>query len=78
MENTSLSVEERLQADRTGDYSREIHKQLKQIEMRLASEARKLHDRLTHEKIRAAENAISSATAVIQLFQNVENFKERN
>lgn len=78
MKNTSLSVEERLRADRTGEYSREIQKQLQQIEIRLASEARKPRDRFTHEKIRAAENAISSATAIMQLFENLENFKERN
>ena len=60
MEDSSLSLEERLRSDKTGEYSREVYKQLKQIELRLATEARKLHDRLLHEKIKAAETAVIS------------------
>ena len=77
MENSSLSVEERLRSDKTGEYAREVYKQLKQIELRLATEARKLHNRLTHEKIKAAETAVISSTAVIQLFETAGKFEER-
>ena len=77
MENSSLSVEERLRSDKTGEYAREVYKQLKQIELRLASEARTLHDRSTHEKIKAAETAVISSIAVIQLFDTAINFEER-
>jgi hypothetical protein len=77
MENSSLSVEERLRSDKTGEYAREIHKQLKQIELRLATAARKLHDRSTHEKIKAAETAVTSATALMQLFESTASFEER-
>ncbi|MBM3337590.1 MAG: hypothetical protein FJY60_07910 [Betaproteobacteria bacterium] len=77
MENTLLSVEDRLRSDNTGEYSREISKQLKQIELRLATEARKLHDRSTHEKIKAAETAIKSAAAVMQLFETAGKYEER-
>lgn len=77
MENSSLSVEERLRSDKTGEYSREVYKQLKQIELRLATEARKLHDRSTHEKIKAAETAVRSSSAAMQLFETAVNFEER-
>ena len=77
MENSSLSVGERLRSDKTGEYAREIYKQLKKIELRLASEARKLHDRSAHEKIKAAETAVISSTALMQLFESAVNFKER-
>ena len=77
MENSSLSVEERLRSDKTGEYAREVYKQLKQIELRLASEARKLHDRSTHEKIKAAETAVISSTSLMQLIESDVNFKER-
>ena len=77
MEKSSLSVEERLRSDKTGEYSREIYKQLKKIELRLATEARKLHDRSTHEKIKAAETAVISSTALMQLFESAVNFEER-
>jgi hypothetical protein len=77
MENSSLSVEERLRSDKTGEYAKGVHKQLKQIELRLATEARKLHDRSTHEKIKAAETAVISSTALMQLFESAVNFKER-
>ena len=77
MEDSSLSVEERLRSDKTGEYSREVYKQLKQIELRLATEARKLHDRSSHEKIRAAETAVISSTALMQLFESAVNFEER-
>lgn len=77
MENSSVSVEERLRSDKTGAYFREIFKQLKQIELRLAAEARKLHDRSTHEKIKAAETAVTSSIAVMQLFDTAANFEER-
>jgi hypothetical protein len=77
MENSSLSVEDRLRLDKTGEYSREVYKQLKQIELRLATEARKLHDRSTHEKIKAAETAVISSTAFMQLFESAINFEER-
>ena len=77
MENSSLSVEERLRSDKSGEYSKEIYKQLKQIELRLTAEARKLHDRSTHEKIKAAETAVISSTALMQLFESAVNFKER-
>jgi len=76
MENSSLSVEERLRSDKTGEYSKEVDKQLKQIELRLATEARKLHHRLTHEKIKAAETAVISSIAVMQLFDTAVNFEE--
>ena len=76
MENSSLSVEERLRSDKTGEYTIEIGKQLKQIELRLAAEARKLHDRSMHEKIKAAETAVISSTALIQLFESAVNFEE--
>ena len=77
MENSSLSVEERLRSDNTGEYFREVYKQLKQIELRLTAEARKLHDRSTHEKIKAAETAVISSTALMQLIESAVNFKER-
>ena len=77
MENSSLSVEERLQSDKTGEHAREIYAQLKQIELRLAAEARKLHDRSTHEKIKAAETAVISSTTFMQLFESTVNFDER-
>ena len=77
MENSSLSVEERLRSDKTGEYSREVYKQLKKIELRLATEARKLHDRATHERIKAAETAVISSTALMQLFESAVNFEER-
>ena len=77
MENSSLSVEERLRSDKTGEYSREVYKQLKKIELRLTAEARKLHDRSTHEKIKAAETAIISSAAVMQLFETAGKFEER-
>ncbi len=77
MENASLSVEERLRSDKTGEYSREVYKRLKQIELRLTTEARKPHDRATHEKIKAAETAVISSIAVIQLFDTAINFEER-
>ncbi len=77
MENASLSVEERLQSDKTGEYARDVYRQLKKIELRLATEARKLHDRSTHEKIKAAETAVISSTALMQLFESAVNFKER-
>ena len=77
MENSTLSVEERLRSDKTGEYAREVYKQLKQIELRLAAEARKLHDRSTHEKIKAAETAVISSTALMQLFESAVNFEER-
>ncbi len=77
MENSSLSVDERLRSDKTGEYAKEICKQLKEIELRLAAEARKLHDRSTHEKIRAAETAVISSTALMQLFESAVNFEER-
>ena len=77
MENSSLSVEERLRSDKSGEYSKEIYKQLKKIELRLTAEARKLHDRSTHEKIKAAETAVISSTALMQLFESAVNFKER-
>ena len=77
MENSSLSVEERLRSDKTGEYAREVYKQLKKIELRLATEARKLHDRSTHEKIKAAETAVISSTALMQLFESAINLKER-
>jgi hypothetical protein len=77
MEKSSLSVEERLRSDKSGEYSKEIYKQLKQIELRLATEARKLHDRSTHEKIKAAETAVISSTALMQLFESAVNFEER-
>jgi hypothetical protein len=77
MENSSLSVEERLRSDKSGEYSKEIYKQLKQIELRLATEARKLHDRSTHEKIKAAETAVISSAALMQLFESAVNFEER-
>ena len=77
MENLSLSVEERLRSDKTGEYAREVYKQLKKIELRLATEARKLHDRSTHEKIKAAETAVTSSSALMQLFESAVNFKER-
>ena len=77
MENASLSVEERLRSDKTGEYAKEICKQLKEIELRLAAEARKLHDRSTHEKIKAAETAVISSTALIQLFESAVNLEER-
>ena len=77
MENSSLSVEERLRSDKTGEYSREVYKQLKKMELRLAAEARKLHDRSTHEKIKAAETAVISSTALIQLFESAVNLEER-
>ena len=76
MENASLSVEERLRSDNTGEYAGEVYKQLKKIELRLAAEARKLHDRSTHEKIKAAETAVISSTAVIQLFETAGKFEE--
>ncbi|MCE2859932.1 MAG: hypothetical protein LW731_08810 [Oxalobacteraceae bacterium] len=77
MKNTSLSVEDRLKSDNTGEYAREIGKQLKQTELRLATEARKLHGRSTHEKIKAAETAVKSAAAVMQLFETMGHFDER-
>ena len=77
MENLSLSVEERLRSDKTGEYAKGVHKQLKQIELRLATEARKLHDRSTHEKIKAAGTAVISSTALMQLFESAVNFEER-
>ena len=77
MENSSLSVEERLRSDKTGEDFREVYKQLKQIELRLTAEARKLHDRSTHEKIKAAATAVISSTALMQLFESAVNFKER-
>jgi hypothetical protein len=77
MENSSLSVEERLRSDKTGEYAKEIYKQLKQIELRLAAEARKLHDRSTHEKIKAAETAVISSTAFMQLVESAVNFEKR-
>ncbi len=77
MENASLSVEERLRSDKTGEYARDVYRQLKKIEVRLATEARKLHDRSTHEKIKAAETAVISSTALMQLFESAVNFKER-
>jgi hypothetical protein len=77
MENASLSVEERLRSDKTGEYAKEICKQLKEIELRLAAEARKLHDRSTHEKIKAADTAVTSATAFMQLFGSAVNLEER-
>ena len=77
MENASLSVEDRLRSDKTGEYTREVHKQLKQIELRLAAEARKLHDRSTYEKIKAAETAVISSIAVMHLFESAVNFEER-
>jgi hypothetical protein len=77
MENPSSSIEERLRSDKTGEYAKEICKQLKQIELRLATEARKLHDRSTHEKIKAAETAVTSAAAFMQLFESTVNFEER-
>ena len=77
MENASLSVEERLRSDKTGEYARDVYRQLKKIELRLATEARKLHDRSTHEKIKAAETDVISSTALMQLFESAVNFKER-
>ncbi len=77
MENASLSVEERLRSDRTGEFHTEVYMQLKQIELRLTAEARKLHDRSTHEKIKAAETAVISSTALMQLFESAVNFEER-
>ena len=77
MENASLSVEERLRSDRTGEFHREVYKQLQQIELRLTAEARKLHDRSTHEKIKAAETAVNSAAAVMQLFETAGKYEER-
>ena len=77
MENSSLSVEERLRSDKTGEYAREVYEQLKKIELRLATEARKLHDRSTHEKIKVAETAVISSTALMQLFESAVNFEER-
>ncbi len=77
MENASLSVEDRLRADKTGEYFKEVYKQLKQIELRLTTEARKLHDRSMHEKIKAAETAVISSTAFMQLFESAVNFEER-
>ncbi len=77
MENSSLSVEERLRSDKTGEYARDVYRQLKKIELRLATEARKLHDRSTHEKIKAAETAVISSTALMQLFESAVNFEER-
>ncbi len=77
MENASLSVEERLRSDKTGEYAREVYKQLKKIELRLTTEARKLHDRATHEKIKAAETAVISSTALVQLFEPAVDFEER-
>ena len=77
MENASLSVEERLRSDKTGEYAKEVYKQLKEIELRLASEARKLHARSTHEKIKAAETVVISATAFMQLCDSAVNFEER-
>ena len=77
MENASLSVEERLRSDKTGEYARDVYRQLKKIELRLATEARKLHNRSTHEKIKAAETAVISSTALMQLFESAVNFKER-
>lgn len=77
MENSSLSVEERLRSDKTGEYAREVYKQLKKIELRLATEARKLHDRSTHEKIKAAETAVISSTALMQMFESAGKFEER-
>ncbi len=77
MENSSLSVEERLRSDKTGEYARDVYRQLKKIELRLATEARKLHDRSTHEKIKAADTAVTSATAFMQLFGSAVNLEER-
>lgn len=77
MEDSLLSLEERLRSDKTGEYSRKIYKQLKQIELRLAAESRKLHDRSTHEKIKAAETAVRSSSAAMQLFETAVNFEER-
>jgi hypothetical protein len=77
MENSSLSVEERLRSDKTGEYSRKVFKQLRQIELRLTTEARKLHARSTHEKIKAAETAVISSIALMQLFESAVNFEER-
>ena len=77
MENASLSVEESLRSDKTGEYAREVQNKLKQIEIRLAAEARKLYERSTHEKIKAAETAVISSTALMQLFESAVNFEER-
>jgi hypothetical protein len=77
MENAPVSVEDRLRSDKTGEYAKEICKQLKQIELRLAAEARQLHDRSTHEKIKAAETAVISSAAFMKLFESTVNFDER-
>ena len=77
MKDTPFSFEDRLRADKTGEYTREISNQLKQMEFRLATEASKLHDRSTHERIKAAETAARSARVVMQLFETAGHFEER-
>lgn len=69
MEKLSPSIEEKLRDDMNGEFHREIADQLTSIAFRLADEKRKLHERSVYEKVVAADNAIKSAIAVIQLFE---------
>lgn len=73
MENSSLSLEERLRSDKNGEFSRELSAQLEMISLRLESEKRKLHDRSTYEKIIAAETAVKSAIVELQFFETERN-----
>ncbi len=68
MQNTSLSLEERLRADHDGRLAEEIAKQLTMIDFRLESEKRKLHTRTSFEHIVAAETAVKSALVALKLF----------
>ena len=68
MEGTSQSLEDRLRADQDGQLAEKISRQLTAIEFRLESEKRKLHTRTGFEHIVAAETAVKSALAALQLF----------
>jgi hypothetical protein len=68
MQNTSLSLEERLRADHDGQIAEQIVRQLTAIDFRLESEKRKLHTRTSFEHIVAAETAVKSALVALQLF----------
>jgi len=74
MENVPLSLEERLRADKTGQFSKQMSDQLNTMIIRLESEKRKLQTRSVYEKIVAAGTTVKSATVALQLF-NAANEK---
>lgn len=64
--NRMLDLEERLYADKDGSARAKLLTDLMAMQLRLQGELRKLNDRATHQELKGALQAVTSALEVIR------------